>query len=151
MIQKYWKRYLEANNLDKKLDYKGTLCIGDSLAAASQNCDEIVAGRKTLISYPENGYRVAMKGMPVIGEHNIIVDWQGKPACIIETTSVLRCAFNKVSSELCKAEMPDADFDEWQEKKEAELKREVEELGGAFSEEMPLVLESFRVVWSEQA
>ena len=147
MIQKFWNEFVE--NTGRKAVRKGVICFGDSLEAADSAAEAIAKGRKRLVCYPENGYRTAMQGLPAAGELNIAVNWAGEPVCVIETVRVDKFRFNAVSEAVIRAEYPDGE--NWHEIKEAECKRELEELGLAFDENIMLVAEEFRTIYVKQA
>lgn len=136
-------------NSGKHTELKGTICFGESLEAANAAAEAAACGKKSLMTYPENGYRTAMKGMPEEGDLNIVVNWAGEPVCVIETVKVSRIRFCDADASVCVAEMPDSES--WKEAKEAECKRELEELGDAFDENIMLVAEEFRSIYRKEA
>ncbi|GLR77177.1 hypothetical protein GCM10007855_40520 [Aliivibrio sifiae] len=42
--------------------------------------------------------------MPTVGHLQVVVDWNGKPICIIEIDSVETCKYNEVTAEFAHAE-----------------------------------------------
>lgn len=148
MIQKYWNRFLaESGNQNAAL--KGVICFGDNVDAANQACAHVLSGKKTAMTYPENGYRVSMKGEAKIGDLNIVADWSGTPVCVIETTAIEKQAFDHISDAIKAKEI--SAVEDWEEIKEAEFKREIEELGGEFNTGILVFAEEFHVIWPKEA
>jgi len=87
--------------------------------------------------------------MPAVGDHNIVVNWAGEPVCVIETVAVSNFTFSDVPESLQNAEYPGAE--NWHELKEAESKRELEEIGVEFSESIMIIAEEFRAIYPEKA
>jgi len=42
--------------------------------------------------------------MPTVGHLQVVIDWNGKPICIIEIDSVETCKYNEVTAEFAHAE-----------------------------------------------
>ena len=143
MIQKFWNNYLAERG--SRAELKGTICFGENRDIADALANAAACGKKTVMTYPENGYRTAMKGMPQIGDLNIAVNWAGEPVCVLETVKVSRIRFCEADEGLCAAE--NGDPESWKQEKEAECKRELEELGAEFDENISLIVEEFRCVF----
>lgn len=85
--------------------------------------------------------------MPVAGHLQVVTDWDGKPTCIVEITSVSSCPYNEVTAEFAAAEGEgDKTLGWWREAHWNFFSRECEELNINPSEDMMLVLERFKVV-----
>lgn len=143
-MQNFWKRFQQESGREN-VAFKGTICFGDNHDFADNAAIAAANGEKTAMTYPENGYRTAMKGMPAVGDLNIVVNWAGEPVCVIETVKVEKIRFNEVDEALQAAEYTGAAS--WREIKEAECKREIEELGGEFDENIVLIAEEFKAVF----
>ena len=66
---------------------------------------------------------------------SIVTDWEGIPKCVIETTNVMIIPFKEITFDICKLEGEDS--------------REGKELGYTFTEDMPVIFENFKMVFSE--
>ena len=143
-MQNFWKRFQQESGRENAA-LKGTICFGDNHDFADAAAEAAANGKKTAMTYPENGYRTAMKGMAQVGDLNIVVNWAGEPVCVIETVKVEKIRFNEADETIRAAEYADAAS--WSETKEAECKRELEELGGEFDENIMLVAEEFSSIF----
>lgn len=140
MIQNYWEKFLKENN-PANIKLKGTICFADNKKDAEQACANILSGMLSSWCYPADGYHVSMRGIAKAGDLNIVVNWDDEPACVIETTKLEQKRFGDMFSEN-EAE---------REAKEAEFKRELEELGLEFNEDILVCREEFRVIWYDRA
>lgn len=86
---------------------------------------------------------------PQSGDLSIVTDWAGEPRCVIETTAVTVLPFREMTYEICRREGEDDSLASWKAGHTRFFTREGEALGYAFSEDMPVVFEDFRVVWPE--
>jgi len=146
MIQNFWKQYQEKTQ-DKR-DYTGAFCFGTSAEQAADALRLILSGRKTLMVYPANGYKTAMKGNAKPGDINIVTSWNGEPAAIIETTDVTEMPYSKITDEICRADAASESFADWRESFQPAIKLEIEELGGEFDDDTIMVVEKFKLVYS---
>ena len=140
MIQNYWKRFIEETGR-KDAVMKGSICPADDLGAAERACADIAGGTRCAMLYPESGYRTAMKGAAQTGDLNVIVDWNGKPVCTTETVGIEKKRFAELDESDFACEMSD------REAKEAEFKRELDELGTELGDDTIIVIEKFCVIF----
>jgi len=118
-----------------------TFTFGDS-----QNlCDELLAlvraGKKTATCGALRDYTLCGDAMPVVGRHDIALNWDGSPALVIETVSVTVTRFCDVNEDFALAEGEDASLEGWRAGHRAYFER-----NGGFSEDLELVCERFRLV-----
>jgi uncharacterized protein YhfF len=117
-----------------------TFTFGDSRAL----CDDLLArvrdGRKRATCGALRDFQ-AGEPMPVPGRHDIALDWDGRPALVIETVSVEILRFCDVPEDFALAEGEDDSLAGWQAGHRAYFAR-----NGGFDPEMALVCERFRVV-----
>ncbi|QJY41283.1 ASCH domain-containing protein [Vibrio cholerae] len=86
--------------------------------------------------------------MSHVGHLQVVTNWNGKPICIIEITSVSKCQYKKVSEDFAATEGEgDKSLAWWQEAHRNIFSRECHEIGIEFREDMLLVLEHFKVVY----
>lgn len=88
--------------------------------------------------------------LPEEGTLSIITDWDGEPWCVIETTRVHTLPYRDITFELARLEGEDDDLDSWRRHHEAFFREDGNELGYTFTEDMPVVLEEFRVIYRRE-
>ncbi len=87
--------------------------------------------------------------MPKPGDLQVVTDWSGNPTSIIEKTEVSECKFSEVTAEFAAAEGEgDKSLEWWRQAHWDFFGKEFKELGMEPTEDMVLVLERFRVVYS---
>ncbi|MFD2177588.1 ASCH domain-containing protein [Veronia pacifica] len=148
--QSYLNEYLRSLPHDIAEQY--TSFSADYFCADEHNanlCAELILkGEKRASCSLEYWYRNMGELMPTAGHLQVVTNWEGQPVCIIEITSVSTCPFNKVTAEFAAKEGEgDKTLAWWQRAHWRFFSRECEELGIKPTENMPLVLEHFSVVY----
>lgn len=85
--------------------------------------------------------------VPQVGDYSIITDWVGDARCVIQTTAVHILPFRDMTFDLCRLEGEDDSLDHWRTSHINFFRAEGAELGYDFSEDMPVVFETFQVVY----
>lgn len=85
---------------------------------------------------------------PTVGDKTIILDGEGRPLCIIETTDVAVCPFDEVDDAFARQEGEGfADAADWRRAHWRYFARRCAEIGREPSERMPVVCQRFRVIY----
>lgn len=147
MIRNYWKKFLEKAKKDENAKYAGVICFGMDAETCKNAVERILAGEMRCRIYPRDGYRKAMSGEAKVGELNIVVDWDGVPQAVIETTDVRELRFSQLTDDICALEGIQNNLSDWREKQMKFIKTEVEELGGEFDDSTPLTIEEFKTIY----
>ncbi len=112
--------------------------------------DLILKGEKQASCSMEYWYSNEGEPMPEVGHLQVVTDWDGNPKCVIELTSVDTCQYCDVTEEFAAAEGEgDKSLKWWREAHWKFFSLECEELNITPTEDMLLVLERFKVVWSQ--
>ncbi|MBS0849341.1 ASCH domain-containing protein [Citrobacter sp. JGM124] len=115
--------------------------MGDSPEMANQLADLVVKGIKTA-SCGSLAAFLAEASSPKVGSHNIILDGQGNPVCVIRMVSMRLLRFYEVTEEFARKEGEgDLSLEYWRQEHKAFFTR-----AGFYSEDMELVAEEFEVV-----
>jgi len=126
-----------------KQKYPGaqTFKFGDS----SHLSDSLVAlvrlGKKTATCGALRDFAEGGEAMPVRGRRDIVLNWDGSPALVIETLEVTVARFCDTSIDFALAEGENDDLAGWRRDHQANFER-----NGGFDPEMELVCERFMVV-----
>ncbi|EIC23106.1 ASCH domain-containing protein [Thiorhodovibrio frisius] len=112
-------------------------------------CAELVVkGEKKATAGLVWSYEAEAEPLPEICKLTVITDWNKTPQCIIETTAVEIKSFKDVDSAFALEEGEgDKTLDSWRSEHWKFFSAECEELNKEPSEEMPVVLERFKVVY----
>lgn len=118
-----------------------TFAFGDSRAL----CDDLIArvrsGAKRATCGALRDFTDGAEAMPVPGRRDIVLDWDGAPALVIETTEVTIRRFCDVDAGFALAEGEDDTLEGWQAGHRAFFER-----NGGWSPDMELVCERFRLI-----
>ena len=116
-----------------------TFQFGDSPELADQVLALVLAGTKTATCGAVEHYG-GNEPLPEPGRRDVVLDGRGRPACVIETTSVLIQRFDQVDEAFALAE-GEGPYAEWREAHIAYFGR-----NGGYAPGMLLACERFRVV-----
>ncbi|EGR2919131.1 ASCH domain-containing protein [Vibrio vulnificus] len=149
-IQTYLSEYL--SSLPSETAEKYTSFSADYFCADEYNAnvcaDLILRGEKRASCSLEYWYSHEGEPMPEVGHLQVVTNWDGKPICIIELTSVSKCKYSDVTGEFAAEEGEgDKSLKWWREAHWKFFGLECDELGIEPTEDMLLVLERFKVVY----
>ena len=121
-----------------------------SFGADAEQADELLSlvlgGTKTATASAERDYAAEGEPLPEPGTMGIVLDGEGHPRALIETTQVAVVAFDEVDAEHARLEGEgDLSLAHWREVHEAFFTAGD---GAVFSPQMPVVLERFRLLYS---
>ncbi|MFY0475619.1 ASCH domain-containing protein [Achromobacter marplatensis] len=116
-----------------------TFQFGDTPELADELLALVLAGTKTATCGALHHFN-DKEPVPAVGRRDVVLDGLGRPACVIETTSVLIQRFDQVDEAFAVAE-GEGPYDAWRESHVAYFER-----NGGYSPDMMLVCERFRMV-----
>ncbi|AQS49302.1 ASCH domain-containing protein [Thioclava nitratireducens] len=118
-----------------------TFTFGDSRELCDQLLTLIRQGKKTATCGALTYFTEGGEDMPVVGRRDIALDWDGKPAVMIETVEVTIRRFCDVDEDFALAEGENETLEGWRRDHQAYFER-----NGGFNPEMELVCERFRLI-----
>lgn len=153
-MNKNQKEYLEQflKQLTEEKRKKYTSFSSDYFCSDEENaniCANLIrTGVKTATCSMKHWYENGLEPMPSVGHLQVVTDWYGNPTSIIEIIDVSECRFSEVTEEFAKAEGEgDKSLKWWRKAHWDYFTKECNELGIEPSENLPLVLERFKVVY----
>jgi uncharacterized protein YhfF/uncharacterized cupin superfamily protein len=121
--------------------------FGDSAELANELVELVVHGTKRGTAGSLWAYEHDRLPVPVVGGRSIVTRFDGTPVCLIETTAVAIEPFRDVGEEFAASEGEgDLSLAYWRRVHEEYFTRECATIGRVFSDEMPVVCESFALV-----
>ena len=106
------------------------------------------SGVKTATASAYPLYELEGEDLPQAGEYSVILDGEENAVCIIRTSKVYVTPYREVTAEQAYKEGEgDRSLAHWRQVHEAFFKKEMEEAGLAFTEEMGVVCEEFEVIY----
>jgi uncharacterized protein YhfF len=149
-VQAYWQKFMSILPPDSPYRAKSYIAEGwgDSPEMADELGDLIARGIKTATCSALWEWEVEGNPIPQKGGITVVLDGEGHPLCIVETTEVTIQQYNEVDAEFAQAEGEgDFSLDYWREAHRNFFSRTLSKIGREFSEEMPLVCERFQVIY----
>lgn len=105
-------------------------------------------GIKTATSSAGPLYTLENEPLPCPGEYSVILNSKNEAVCVIRTTRVYTVPFDQVSAEHAWREGEgNRSLAHWRNVHEDFFRKELSKAGLAFSPEMPVVCEEFKLVW----
>ncbi|MFQ6547862.1 ASCH domain-containing protein [Aestuariibius sp. 2305UL40-4] len=117
-----------------------TFSFGDGPEMCAWLLQLVREGKKTATCGAARDFGPGKEAMPVVGRRDIALDWDGRPAVVIETVEVTRQRFCDVTEDFALAE-GEGSYEEWRDEHIAYFGR-----NGGFDPEMELICERFRLV-----
>ena len=122
--------------------------FGDSPQMADSLGALVRDGIKTATASLVWAYETEDESLPEVGDYSVILDGDGDPLCIIETTALYIRPFNEVDAEQAYLEGEgDRSLAFWREVHWDFFGRECTEIGREPTEDMPVLCERFRLVY----
>ncbi len=150
-IHAFWLAYLETLPADSPVwdeEYSAEY-FGDSAEMADRLAALIQAGTKTATCSALWEYEAEDEEPPVVGEKCILLDGSEAPVCIIETTQVQIQPYNQVDAQFAHDEGEgDRTLAYWRKVHWDFFSRTLVQIGEEPTEDMPLVCERFRVIFT---
>lgn len=132
---------MELVELQRKYPGSVTFKFGDS----PELCEELIAlvraGKKVATCAALREFEEEGELLPVVGRRDIALNWDGTPALVIETESVLLMPYCEVDEAFALAEGENDSLDGWRKDH-----RDYFDRNGGFDPQMILVCERFRLV-----
>ena len=149
-IEKFWNRFPSSNPDYSTKTIPPHYYFCDNKKDADECADLVVKDIKkataTSLWYFEQHNEVS----PKAGDLAIVTDWIGNPKAIIKTTKIEHVAFNQITAEFAEIEGEgDKSLKYWKEVHQAYYEREMENYSDEFDENMIIVCEHFRRIYSE--
>jgi uncharacterized protein YhfF len=148
-IEAYWRSYLDtlpADSLARNEQYVAE-GWGDSPQMADELGALIAAGTKTATCSAFWEYEAEGSPLPQTGLKTVVLDGNGDPLCIVETTEVEVRPYDEVDARFAYDEGEgDRSLEYWREAHWRFFSRTLPNIGKEPAADMPLVCERFRVV-----
>lgn len=133
-----------AQNRSMTDDYEAWAFGGDPDGLAAL----VLSGKKTATASAYDLYAYDNEELPRPGDHSVILDADDNAVCVIRNTAVSVVPFNDVDEEHARREGEgDLSLEHWRDVHRNLFTQWLEEAGMEFSENMPVVLETFQVVF----
>lgn len=150
-VEHLWIEFINAfpDNLNKKIPESFYFC--DNEKDANECVELVVKGIKQATATSLWWYKKNKAPLPKVGDQFVITDWKGNAKAVIETTKIEQVPYNKITAEFAETEGEgDKSLEYWKKVHEAYYKREMEPFEDEFNEEMVIVCEYFKTVYTKK-
>ena len=147
-VQAFWSQFLREAGLSPDTPYYSCFYFGGTEELANELLRLVLTGRKRATSSSLWAYELEGEKLPQEGDLSIVTDWAGTPRCVIRTTRITVLPFREMTFEICRREGEDENLQSWREGHIHFFTLDWEELGYAFSEDMPVVFEDFQMLYA---
>ena len=144
----FWNEFIEKTGRDNEDKCSGDLTFESQGFQNDSKVTLILSGKKTAFFSALSSFLIDSEPLPLSGELYMVFDRSNTPVCIIEIDSVEIVPFCEVTWEMAQKEGEDSSLNEWKEKQKENLEDEGNILGFSFSEDLKLVYQTFRVVYT---
>ncbi|WP_050602779.1 ASCH domain-containing protein [Ruegeria sp. 6PALISEP08] len=118
-----------------------TFKFGDHASLSSELLRLVRTGRKTATCGALRDYPEGSSATPVVGRRDIALEWDDRPALVIETVEVSICRYCDVAEDFALAEGENETLEDWRENHRRYFER-----NGGFDAKMELLCERFHLV-----
>lgn len=144
-VEALWNTYIKT---EEGKQYADATYEAWHFCADEKNANELAElvdkGIKTATCSLDYWYEEEGEPKPQVGDHSVIINWQGEAVCIIKTTSCSTIPFNEVTEEqACKEGEGDRSYDYWHRVHVDYFSKEMKEVNKDFSEDMKVLFEEF--------
>lgn len=146
-ISSFWQAFIKSKGLSKDTPIFETFHFERTETLANALLNLVLKGQKKATASSYYAFEKQNERLPKPGDLSIVTDWDNNPWCVIETTKVIILPFKDMTYDICKEEGEDDTLESWRKGHQRFYEAEGKELGYTFSEAMPVVFESFKVVY----
>ncbi len=150
-LESFWQTFLHNTGRGPLLRYASTYHFCSTPDLAHTLLELVLQGKKRATSSSLLAYEMEGDRLPQPGDLNVLTEFDGTPRCVIETTKVTVVPFREMTCALCRLEGEDDTLESWQRSHTKAFTEESREVGFAFTPDMPVVFEEFRLVYREDA
>ena len=113
--------------------------------------DLVLRGKKTATSSAYEVYLHENTPLPEVGQYSVVLNGNGDAVCVICSTAVYVCAFERVAPfHAAKEGEGDGSLSYWRTAHEDYFKKELSSVGLSFTRQTPVVCEEFALVYPEK-
>ncbi len=148
-VIKLWQSYLKENKLADNTTRPPHYYFCNNKKDADECAELVVQGHKRATAGCLWDYERLNEALPKVGDQFIITNWEGIAKGLVETTKVETIPFNQITEEHAYMEGEgDKSLAYWRKVHIEFFEKEFENTNLKVSEDMPIVFETFKVIYS---
>ena len=147
--EKMWEEFTSKNQIYKKKGIPESFFFCDNKKDADECSELVLKGIKQATACSLWSYKKHNRSLPKKGDLFIVTNWNGKAKAIAETTNTQQVSFNQITPEFARTEGEgDKSLTYWKKVHWDFFSREMRKHGKKPSENMIIVCEYFKIIWS---
>ena len=147
-VHAFWADFLAVADGDASARFYESFHFGDSDSLADELAALVHVGAKRATASLLWSFEAEGKPLPKPGDLSIVERWSGEPICVIETSAIAIVPFDDVGPEFAAAAgEDDGSLESWRRGHWSYFGRQCARIGREPDAGMPVVCESFRVVF----
>ncbi|HEX6012109.1 MAG TPA: ASCH domain-containing protein [Geminicoccaceae bacterium] len=144
----FWREFCRLRGVAPS-ERHDVFAFGDSPALQDELVALVLHGPKRATAMLLLEHEVGGDPMPAEGGYGVVLDGAGRPRCVIRSTEVRVVPFREVDAAFAHDEGEgDRTLQSWRDNHRSYFERACARLGHTFTEDLPVVLERFGVVWA---
>lgn len=141
----FWSNFIKEHPELKKEKYI-SWHYGTNEKECTEWTEKVRKGHITGASYFVPAFPYESNPQPEVGEYSVVLDWNNKPACIINTVDIEMVPYKDITLEQVSLEGYNS-VEEWKRVHRAKYEDICEKLRIEFNEEMPILFERFKLLY----
>ena len=147
-VERFWRTFCTQHGIDPGVRHD-VFAFGDSPALQDKLLQVMLHGPKRATASLVLEHELAGNPLPMAGAFSVVLDGAGRPRAVIRTTAIDIRSFSEVDAAFAWDEgEDDRTLASWREGHRRCFTRDCARLGRTFSEDLPVVLERFALVWA---
>jgi uncharacterized protein YhfF len=147
-VERFWRTFCMQHGIDPGVRHD-VFAFGDSPALQDGLLQVMLHGPKRATASLVLEHELAGNPLPMAGAFSVVLDGTGRPRAMIRTIAVDIRPFGQVDAAFAWDEgEDDRTLASWREEHRHCFTRDCARLGRTFSEDLPVVLERFALVWA---
>ena len=150
-VETLWNDFITHHPHNRIKEIPASFYFCDNKKDADECAELVVKGIKKATATSLWWFKKNNEPLPEIGNQYVVKDWEGNAKAIIEVTKVEKVPCNQVSAEFAQAEGEgDKSLRYWKEVHEAYYTREMKPYGEEFNENMIIICEHFKTIFTKK-
>lgn len=148
-VKNLWNNFVQENPENKIKETPISFYFCDNKKDADDCAELVVNGIKRATATSLWWFEINSEPLPEVGDQYVVTDWNGNAKAVIETTKIDKVPYNEITSEFAAIEGEgDKSLEYWKSVHKAYYKREMEPHGVKFDENMIIVCEYFKTIYT---
>lgn len=149
-VENLWRNFIKENPENKIKETPISFYFCDNKKDADECAELVVNGIKRATATLLWWFETNNEPLPKVGDQYIVTDWSGNAKAVIETIKIEKVPYNEITPEFAKIEGEgDKSLEYWKRVHKDYYTREMKPYNEEFNENMIIVCEQFKLIYTE--